>query len=127
MLLLVIEDTSPYLLPPYDNKDIKTPNLNYLAENGVVFRNAYSNAPQCFPARTSLISGCYGTTYGNDWHRNPHIVPGKYFFPQYLRNAGYFTENAGKTDYNVTRDVQRQFYPVAWDIMSGISIKDRKN
>ncbi|PWE01383.1 sulfatase family protein [Marinilabilia rubra] len=125
-LFLVIEDTSPYLLPPYGNEDIKTPNLDFLAKNGVVFSKAYSNGPQCSPARSSLISGSYSTTYGNDWHRNPHIVPGQYFFPQYLREAGYFTVNAGKTDYNVTKDVRREFYPVAWDKMSGYQSKTGK-
>jgi len=126
VLFLIIEDTSPYLLPPYGNEDIKTPNLDFLAKNGVVFSKAYSNGPQCSPARSSLISGSYSTTYGNDWHRNPHIVPGQYFFPQYLREAGYFTVNAGKTDYNVTKDVRRQFYPITWDKMSGYHSKTGK-
>jgi N-sulfoglucosamine sulfohydrolase len=118
ILFLVVEDTSPYLYPAYGNQSIQTPNLDRLAGQGVVFTNAFANAPYCSPARSALISGSYATTYGNDWHRNGHIVPGQYFFPQYLREAGYFTVNAGKTDYNVTQSVQRKWYPVAWDKMS---------
>lgn len=118
ILFLVVEDTSPYLYPAYGNPYIQTPNLDRLAGQGVVFTNAFANAPYCSPARSALISGSYATTYGNDWHRNGHIVPGHYFFPQYLREAGYFTVNAGKTDYNVTQQVQREWYPVAWDKMS---------
>lgn len=119
ILFLVIEDASPYLFPAYGNTHIKTPNLDKLAEQGVVFSGAMANAPYSSPARSSLISGSYSTTYGNDWHRNQHIVPSQYFFPQYLREAGYFTVNAGKTDYNVTREVQKKYYDLAWDKMSG--------
>ena len=127
ILFLVVEDASPYLYPAYGNPYIETPNLDRLAERGVVFTSAFANAPYCSPARSSLISGSYATTYGNDWHRNPHIVPGHYFFPQYLREAGYFTVNAGKTDYNVTRAVQREWYDVAWDKMSGYRNQNRPN
>jgi arylsulfatase A-like enzyme len=127
ILFLVIEDTSPYLLPAYGNESIKTPNLDFLSNNGVVFNNAISNGPQCSPARSSLISGSYATTYGTDWHRNSHIVPQQYFFPQYLREAGYFCVNAGKTDYNITKEVQKKFYPLVWDKMSSYLSKDTKN
>ena len=127
ILFLVVEDTSPYLFPAYGNKTIKTPNLDYLAKNGVIFNNAFANGPQCSPARSSLISGSYATTYGNDWHRNGHIVPQQYFFPQYLRKEGYFCVNAGKTDYNVTKEVQKKYYPLVWDKMSGYLSDDKPN
>ena len=126
-LFLVIEDASPYLFPAYGNTDIETPNLDILAEQGVVFTGAMANAPYSSPARSSLISGSYATTYGNDWHRNQHIVPSQYFFPQYLRDAGYYTVNAGKTDYNVTREVQRAYYDLAWDSMSGYHRENQPN
>lgn len=115
ILFLVIEDTSPYLFPAYGNKTIKTPNVDFLAANGVVFDNAFSNAPYCSPARSTLISGAYATTYGNDIHRGGHIVPEQYFFPARMREAGYYTVNAGKTDYNVTKEMYQKYLPVAWD------------
>ncbi len=127
ILFLVVEDASPYLYPAYGNPHIVTPHLDRLASSGVVFTSALANAPYSSPARSSLISGSYATTYGNDWHRNNHIVPGHYFFPQYLREAGYFTVNAGKTDYNVTQEVQQQWYDVAWDRMSGLKAPGRPN
>lgn len=115
ILFLVIEDTSPYLFPAYGNKTIKTPNVDFLAENGVTFDNAFTNAPYCSPARSTLISGCYATTYGNDIHREGHVVPEQYFFPATMREMGYYTVNAGKTDYNVTREMYEKYLPVAWD------------
>ncbi len=127
ILFLVVEDTSPYLFPAYGNQTISTPNLDRLASQGVVFTNAFANSPYSSPARSALISGSYATTYGNDWHRNNHIVPQQYFFPQYLREAGYFTVNAGKTDYNVTREVGKAYYDLAWDRMSSYRRGDRDN
>ncbi|MCG8580604.1 MAG: sulfatase-like hydrolase/transferase, partial [Bacteroidales bacterium] len=107
------------MFPAYGNTDIKTPNLDFLAENGVVFDNAFANGPQCSPARSSLISGSYATSSGSDWHRNGNMVPQQYFFPQYLRQAGYFTVNAGKTDYNINKKAQKLYYPETWDLLSG--------
>ncbi|WP_215224769.1 sulfatase family protein [Echinicola shivajiensis] len=124
ILFLVVEDTSPYLFPAYGNTSISTPNIDFLAENGVTFDNAFSNAPYCSPARSSLISGSYATTYGTDYHRNSMVVPQEYFFPQYLKNAGYYTVNAGKTDYNITRAVQKVNYPKTWDGLSGYRSDD---
>ena len=98
--------------------------MEFLAKNGVVFTNAFSNGPQCSPARSSLISGCYGTTYGNDNHRGTHLVPSTYFWPQYLRNAGYFTVNCGKTDYNITNEMANEYYGITWDATSNFG-KDK--
>ncbi len=42
----------------------ETPNIDKLAGNGMVFTNAYSNAPNCAPARACLFSGQYGPRHG---------------------------------------------------------------
>src|SRR5262245_54567882 len=44
---------------PSINDAIKTPNVDRLAREGVLFRNAFVNAPSCKPCRSSLISGRY--------------------------------------------------------------------
>ena len=38
-------------------KDLMTPTLDYLAENGIWFENCYSDCPVCIPARRSLMTG----------------------------------------------------------------------
>ncbi len=117
MLWLVFEDTSPYLLPAYGNKTVKTPNIDFLSKNGITFLNAYCNGPVCSPARSSLISGCPATTYGNDVHRQEHIVNRQYFWPILMRDAGYFTVSIGKTtDYNITEKCADKYVDQSWDL-----------
>lgn len=105
ILWLTFEDTSAYELSAYGNQSINTPNLEALANKGLVFQNASSNAPYCSPARASLISGSYATTFGADHHRAAVDAPdSRLYFPELLKNAGYFTTNNHKRDYNVKLD-----------------------
>jgi len=103
-LWLTIEDTSVYQFGCYGNKNIKTPEIDLLAKSGIQFANASSTAPHCSPARSTLITGCYATTYGMDIHREDYETPEDIFYTQYLREAGYFCTNNSKTDYNTTFD-----------------------
>ncbi|MBF0198579.1 MAG: sulfatase [Planctomycetes bacterium] len=79
------------------------PNIEKLAKNGIVFNHAYSNAPVCSAARSTIISGCYGPRTGAQYHRKQQVVqmPGDLKpYPAYLKEAGYYTSNNYKTDYN---------------------------
>jgi arylsulfatase A-like enzyme len=69
---------------------IRTPNIDRIARNGIIFRHAYVNAPICTPCRSSLLSGRYffnceqgAITDGAVW--DPAIPS----FPLLLRDAGY--------------------------------------
>ena len=102
ILWLTFEDTSFFEFGCYGNRDVHTPNTDSLAAHGVLFTNAWSNAPQSSPARSSLITGCYATTYGMDIHPVSTDTPGNILFPQLLREAGYYCTNNRKTHYNTT-------------------------
>lgn len=104
ILWVTFEDTSSYEFGCYGNKDVHTPNADSLATQGIQFMNAWSVAPQSSPARSSLITGCYATTYGMDVHPVPYDTPADIFFPQRLREAGYYCTNNSKTHYNSTTD-----------------------
>ena len=104
ILWLTFEDSSFYEFGCYGNRDVHTPNTDSLAAHGVLFTNAWSNAPQSSPARSSLITGCYATTYGMDIHPVSTDTPGNILFPQLLRDAGYYCTNNRKTHYNTTLD-----------------------
>lgn len=116
ILWLTIEDSSPYVLGAYGNPHVRTPHIDSLAENGLRFTNFSSTAPYCSPARSTIISGQYAYRYGTDWHREGRLVPEeRYFFPRFVRQAGYFTSNNKKTDYNVAPDQFKEELPEVWD------------
>lgn len=110
ILWLTFEDTSAYEFACYGNPDVATPNVDKLAETGIQFMQASSTAPHCSPARSTLITGCYATTFGMDNHRRRWNTPAGIFYPEIMRKAGYFCTNNYKTDYNTTRN-----HKAIWD------------
>ena len=99
------EDVSKHYLSLYNDGKYgaDTPNVDKLAGEGIVFENAYCNAPVSSAARSTLITGCYAPRLGISFHRKLEQVPMPEelnMFPAYLRKAGYYTSNAAKTDYN---------------------------
>ncbi|WP_265243167.1 sulfatase [Muriicola sp. Z0-33] len=100
---LVSEDNSKHFLRLYDKDGAPMPHIEALAKKGVVFNNAFSNAPVCSVARSTIISGCYAPRVGVQYHRKMSLAPmpeGLKMFPEYLREAGYYTTNNAKEDYN---------------------------
>ncbi len=101
ILWITSEDNSPHWLGCYGNAQAKTPSLDSLAKEGVLFERAYSNAPVCAVARCTILMGVYAPTLGTQHMRSRHAIPDK-FRPnvEYLRAAGYYCTNNSKTDYN---------------------------
>ncbi|WP_153558322.1 sulfatase-like hydrolase/transferase [Roseimaritima sediminicola] len=100
---LVSEDNSARWLRLYDPQGAPMPNIERLAADGLVFNHAFSNAPVCSTARSTIISGCYAPRIGAQYHRKQQTVPmpdDLRMFPYYLRQAGYHTTNNSKEDYN---------------------------
>ena len=100
---LLSEDNSKHYLRLFDERGAETPQIEALAKQGLVFENAFSNSPVCSVARTTLITGCYAPRIGTQFHRRTVTVPmpnGLRMFPAYLRQAGYYTTNNQKKDYN---------------------------
>ena len=97
---LVSEDNSPFI-GAYGDTLAKTPNIDRLASEGILLENAFANAPVCAPSRSTLITGMYATSLGTQHMRCLNPIPNFVrFFPAYLKEAGYFTTNRKKTDYN---------------------------
>lgn len=104
------EDNSKHFMELFDENGAATPNIARLADQGVMFTRAFSNAPVCSVARSTLISGCYAPRIGAQFHRKYQTVPmpeGLKMYPAYLKAAGYYTTNNFKEDYNIekTNDV----------------------
>ena len=97
------EDNSKHYMKMFDDNGVETPEIQTLADHGVIFTHAFSNTPVCSAARSTLISGCYGPRVASHYHRKMKKVPmpGELeMFPAYLRKAGYYTTNNRKEDYN---------------------------
>lgn len=101
ILWVTCEDMSPNL-GCYGDKYAKSPALDALAERSLRYRHAWSCAPVCAPARTTIISGMYPPSTGAEHMRSEtKLATGQKMFPQILREAGYYTSNNSKEDYNL--------------------------
>ena len=101
ILWITSEDNGPHL-GCYGDDYATTPHLNALAKRGMIYRHAWSNAPVCAPARTTIISGLYPPSTGAEHMRSETRLPdGFKMYPQYLREAGYYCTNNSKKDYNL--------------------------
>lgn len=100
---IISEDNSTHYMELFDPHGIATPNIEQMANEGILFTRAFSNAPVCSVARSTLISSCYAPRTGAQFHRKSQEVPlpeDIEMFPAYLRKAGYYTSNNSKEDYN---------------------------
>ena len=106
ILWLTSEDHSP-TMGCYGDKFASTPNVDALAERGMRYRFAWSCAPVCAPARTTLISGLFPPSTGAEHMRSLVPLPaGLKMYPQFLREAGYYCSNNAKEDYNLAKPGQ---------------------
>ncbi|QEH35806.1 Arylsulfatase [Aquisphaera giovannonii] len=120
VLWLIAEDLGPEL-GCYGTPQVRTPNLDRLAAEGMRFTRAYTTAPVCSASRSAFMTGMYQTTIGAHNHRSHRddgyrLPAGVRVLPDWLRDAGYFTANVvtlppsvgfkgtGKTDWNFTYD-----------------------
>ena len=121
ILWIVSEDNSPFLRC-FGDSFATTPHLDQLAQSGIRYTNAFATAPVCAPSRFTLITGTYPPSMGTEHMRSSYPIPDFIkFFPRYLREAGYYTTNNSKKDYNTTDQ------PEAWDESSTkATYKNRK-
>ncbi|MFK8018145.1 MAG: sulfatase-like hydrolase/transferase [Pseudomonadales bacterium] len=98
ILIVMADQLTAKALGCYGNTEVKSPNIDKLAEEGVVFDAAYSSSPLCTPARYAFMTGqnisrCKG--YDNAAYM-PATMP---TFAHYLRLMGYKTSLAGKMHF----------------------------
>ena len=109
-------------LGAYGNKQIKTPNIDALASDGVLYNNSFCSYPVCTPSRYSLVSGLYVREHGgysNHCTLRPEVIT----FPALLKEAGYKTKAVGKMHYTPTyfdvgfseMELAEQNGPGRWD------------
>lgn len=100
IIFITSEDNDWHWLGCYGNKQAKTPNLDALSRRSVLFTHAYSNAPVCAVARSTILNGMYAVSQGTQHMRSRHPIPDFKPYTHYLRQLGYYCTNRAKTDYN---------------------------
>ena len=109
ILWITSEDNSPFI-GAYGDDYADTPNLDRLADAGVLYENAYATTPVCAPSRFTLITGTYANRMGTENMRSVYPIPENIrFYPAYLQDLGYHTTNNVKKDYNTIDQ------PEVWD------------
>src|SRR5690606_8720829 len=100
ILWITSEDNGPEI-GAYGDTYATTPNLDALAARGFRYRTVWSNGPVCGASRTALILGVYPESTGGEHMRSYVPLPERMrLYPALLREAGYYTTNNVKTDYN---------------------------
>lgn len=98
------EDLGP-IYGAYGDEYANTPILDQLAEKSLKFTQVFSNAPICAPARSTLITGMYASSLGTQHLRSEIPIPAPMkILPEVMREAGYYTSNNVKTDYNFSHE-----------------------
>lgn len=78
------------------NTDIKTPNLDMMAKEGVRFSRGYVTAPQCVPSRAGVLTGMYQQKFGVEQNGDPSMALSVVTIPERLKQAGYVSCQVGK-------------------------------
>lgn len=97
-VLLIIADDLRDTVGCYGNTQIKTPNLDKLAQRGVRFEHAYAQYPVCNPSRTSFLTGlrCEQTRLVQNTVSFRSLLPDIVTLPQLLRQNGWHAASFGK-------------------------------
>jgi arylsulfatase len=96
ILFLFSDQHNARCLSGAGHPDVKTPNLDRLAREGIRFDNAYSNNPICTPSRISFLSGLYPSTHGYYGLYGPQPSAPMTNMFQCFREQGYRTGALGK-------------------------------
>ena len=97
VLFITVDDLRP-MLGCYGHPEMHTPNIDALAERGMLFNRAYCQYPLCSPSRTSFLTGLRpGTTQvRNNTADFREKVPEVVTLPQHFKANGYHTQSVGR-------------------------------
>ena len=96
ILFIIADDISRTSMGAYGCDYIRTPNFDQIANEGVLFTNAYVTNPKCAPARACLLTGRYSWQLEEAANHQPVVPPQWKFYPDLLEAEGYFIGFTGK-------------------------------
>jgi arylsulfatase A-like enzyme len=103
----------------YGNPAARTPHIDALAKNGIRFDQAYLTASSCSPSRASIITGRYPHNNGKAAELHHPISWNLPWFPELLRDAGYYTAISGKHHMTSTKGPNGETRPKPFDLVDG--------
>ncbi len=103
ILWLTSEDNNIHWVGCYGNEVANTPNIDALATEGFRYTHCYANAPVCAPSRSTWITGMHAISTGTHNMRSRYEIPHDLirYYPDLIKEAGYYVSNGRKTDYNI--------------------------
>jgi arylsulfatase A-like enzyme len=134
-ILWICVDDAKANMGVYGEAQVRTPNIDRLASEGVMFTSAFMTAAVCSPSRSALMTGMYQTSIGAHHHRSSRArangvdIPNHHAVrlpshvrtaPAMFREAGYFVTNGdidgkpGKTDYNFEHNLKEMYDGSDW-------------
>lgn len=96
----------------WDNPEVRTPNIDRIAGEGMIFDACYTTSPVCMPARVSLVTGLYPHNHGHAlWNNATGYCMAPESAPMFrdIRRAGYTTAQIGKLHWNSGAAWKRDF------------------
>ncbi|KAA6438264.1 sulfatase [Dyadobacter flavalbus] len=122
IVLIVSDDHSAPFLGSYGYPEIKTPNIDKLAKEGILYRRAYTTAPQCVLSRAAIMTGRNTLDIQMTRFSAP-LDKSVMAYPELLRKAGYHTGILGR---NFHLDGNRRV-PETVDILEKYDLETFKN
>mgnify|MGYP001292601822 CR=1 FL=1 len=114
ILLIAVDDLNDWIGVLKGHPQALTPNIDRLANEGMLFANAHCQAPVCNPSRASLMTSLYPSTTGiyflnPDIEHSP-IAKKSILMPKRFLNEGYYVTGAGKLFHNA-RGINKKYVP----------------
>lgn len=112
VLIIMIDDLNDCITNWGGHRQSLTPNMTKLAQSGVSFKRAYTNAPMCGPSRASLFTGIYPhhsrNFYQAPWFKNEVLSNSRTMMEQF-KAAGYTVVGSGKIMHHNKPDMWTHF------------------
>ena len=96
IILIMTDDQGWYDVGFNGNHEIKTPNIDILASNGIIFDRFYSASAVCSPTRASLLTGRSPLRMNIPYANSGHMKKEEITIPELLNQEGYATAHFGK-------------------------------
>ena len=117
VVFIIADDQGYWSLGCTGNDEVISPNIDKLAEEGMLFDHFFCASPVCSPARSSLLTGCIPSQHGiHDWLRDDtkqqseiEYLAGQYSYTRALSENGYECGLSGKWHMGASDKVQQGF------------------